>query len=91
MNIIVLEYKQRRLIVHSFIYYELNSNIWEDSQYDELALLLEAQKDTEQWKQSRFYSIFKDWDSSSGYPLIRRDLDDYYYYFRALGERLLNQ
>ena len=86
-----IEYLQRRLIVHSFIYYELNSNIWTDAQYDELALLIESKKDTKEYKASKFYPIFKDWDSSSGYPLIRKDLSDYYFYYRALGMRLLNE
>jgi hypothetical protein len=88
-----LERKQRQLIVHSFIYYELNDNIWTDSQYDVCALSIEEQKNTKLWKQSKFYSIFKDWDSSTGMSLIKgrsKEYVQYYTHFTNLAKELLH-
>ena len=85
-----LQYKQRQLIVHSFIYYELNDNIWTDNQYDGLALEIEAQKPFNTWKESKFYSIFKYWDSSTGISLVKHSEYEYYQHFRRLGQELIN-
>ena len=86
-----LEHKQRLLIVHSFIYYELNDNLWSDGQYDGLALQIEEQKDSDIWKQSKFYSIFKDWDSSTGMNLVKSEDYNYYQHFRSLANQLIHQ
>ena len=92
MTLQELERKQRQLIVHSFIYYELNDNIISDNVYDKLSLEVELRKDSDIWKQSKFYSIFKDWDSSSGYPLIKgrsKQYVQYYTHFTSLAKQLL--
>lgn len=61
---------QRQLIVHSFIYYRYNDNIWEDAQFDAASYRLVSLKDTDEFKQSQFYDIFKDFDGSTGYHLL---------------------
>ena len=92
-NLKQLEKQQRQLIVHSFIYYELNDSIWSDKKYDNLSLEIELRKDTDIWKQSKFYSVFKDWDSSTGMNLVKEPdsygRGDYYWHFRGLAEQLL--
>jgi NAD-dependent DNA ligase len=85
-----LERRQRQLIVHSFIYYELDDSIWTDNQYDGLALVLEEQKKLDIWKESKFYSIFKDWDSSTGISLVTKEDYQYYQHFRSLAIQLTN-
>lgn len=90
MKINELEKLQRQLIVHSFIYYDLNDNIWSDGQYDQCALLIEEQKYSDIWKQSKFYSIFKDWDSSTGMNLLKSEEYSYFQHFRSLAIQLTN-
>lgn len=92
MTLQELEHKQRQLIVHSFIYYELNDNIISDNVYDNLSLEVELRKDSDIWKQSKFYSVFKDWDSSTGMSLIKGRSKEYIQYtthFTNLAKDLL--
>jgi hypothetical protein len=60
---------QRWILVHSFIYYELNKNIVSDQMFDsnskQLVELQEA--DTKAFKQSRYYYAMKSFDGSSGF------------------------
>lgn len=62
--------KQRRLqmLVHSYIYYELDGNIIDDSTWDKWAMeLVELQtKYPKLSKKVIYYNQFKDWDGSSG-------------------------
>lgn len=62
--------KQRRLqmLVHSYIYYELDRNIIDDSTWDKWAMeLVELQtKYPKLSKKVIYYNQFKDWDGSSG-------------------------
>lgn len=86
-----LEMQQRQLIVHSFIYYVLDDNIWTDQQYDKLAIDIENQKDTKIFKESKFYSVFKDYTSATGVHLTHHGTygNDYYFHFLSLATRLI--
>lgn len=65
-----IERIQRQLILHSFIYYRFNTSIWTDEQFDKAAYLLVSLEHTEEFKTSKFYDVFKDWDGSTGYHLL---------------------
>lgn len=69
--------KQRRLqmLVHSCIYYEFNTSIITDKQFDTWAKeLVKLQKDyPEENRQVPWYEEFKDWDGTTGYHLPLRD------------------
>lgn len=68
--------KRRRLqiLVHSCIYYQLNSNIVSDEKFDEWAKELEKlMKENPGLYSDRFDYAFENWDSSSGYDLPYRD------------------
>lgn len=52
-------------MVHSFIYYELNTNIWSDDYWDEVAKELL----TLEQKGSAYEELFKDFDGSTGMQL----------------------
>ena len=56
------------MLVHSYIYYELNKNIVSDFVWAKWAKELEQlQKDyPEESKSVEYYEYFKDWDGSSG-------------------------
>lgn len=60
--------RRRQMLVHSYIYYELNDNIVSDDQWAKWAKELEQlQKDyPEESKAVEEYAQFKDWDGSSG-------------------------
>jgi len=91
VSIYELERRQRQLIVHSFLYYELNDNIWLDAQYDSLALEIEALKNTKIWKKSKFYKVFKNWTSATGISLIKGRSEqyiEYYSHFYFLAKQL---
>lgn len=62
--------KQRRLqmLVHSYIYYELDTNIVDDATWSRWAMeLVKLQKENPiTSKNVIYYEQFKDWDGSSG-------------------------
>lgn len=63
--------RQRQILVHSFLYYQLNTNIISDSTFDlwckELA---EAMRDNpEEAKETVYYEDFVGFDGSSGFDL----------------------
>jgi len=83
---------QRQLIVHSYIYYYLNDNLWDDHKYDTKSnQLVQLKHNNPEWINSQFSDIFKDFDGSTGYQLIRRDLEDYHDHFMRVSQQLLNK
>lgn len=60
--------RRRQMLVHSYIYYELNENIVSDAQWTKWAKELEQlQKDyPKESAEVEEYEQFKDWDGSSG-------------------------
>lgn len=75
---IVAKIKQRRLqmLVHSYIYYELNDNLISDETWARWAReLKELQDEYPEISRSVKYSrMFEDWDASTGYHL---DFDEW--------------
>jgi NAD-dependent DNA ligase adenylation domain len=63
--------RKRQILVHSFLYYQLNESIISDHTFDawcnELVKLLKDYP--EEAKQSIYYEEFKDFDGSSGFDL----------------------
>lgn len=70
-----IDFLQRFIIVHSYIYYELNSNVITDKEYDIKAReLVEYKNDyPELWKTSMYYEQFgDDYDGSTGFDLYHK-------------------
>ena len=63
-----IKQRRRQILVHSYIYYERDTNIVSDAKWAEWAKELEQlQKDyPEESKYVEYYDDFKDWDGSSG-------------------------
>lgn len=63
-----IKQRRRQMLVHSYIYYELNQNIVSDHKWSKWAKELEQlQKDyPEESKAVEEYEQFRDWDGSSG-------------------------
>ena len=73
-----VDYLQRYIIVHSYIYYEMNNNVISDTEYDkkskELLDLKNCYPDI--WKNSMYYKQFGDeYTGVTGFTLYH-DLDD---------------
>lgn len=73
-----IDFLQRYIIVHSYIYYELNDNVISDRQYDvkarELARLKNEYPDL--WRKSEYYKQFgDDYNGSTGFTFWY-DLDN---------------
>lgn len=67
-----IDYLQRFIIVHSYIYYELNRNVISDREYDIKSKELTKYKNDfpELWKTSEYYQQFgDDYDGSTGFTL----------------------
>lgn len=65
--------QQRRLqiLVHSVIYYKLNTSLIEDIQFDTWAHELRGlqKKYPKESEATRYYEYFKNWDGNTGYDL----------------------
>lgn len=74
-----IDFLQRFVIVHSYIYYELNNNVVSDKFYDEKSKELTKYKNEypELWKSSMYYKQFgDDYNGSTGFTLYH-DLDEH--------------
>jgi NAD-dependent DNA ligase adenylation domain len=78
--------RKRQILVHSFLYYQLNENVIPDYQYDmwckELADLLQEYPDSA--SESIYFKEFQGFDGSSGY-----DLPFHYPEIQSNGYRIL--
>lgn len=74
-----IDFLQRYIILHSYIYYELNENVISDKEYDQKAKELVKYKDDypELWKKSMYYKQFgDDYNGATGFTLYH-DLDEH--------------
>lgn len=64
-----IEYIQRRIIVYSIMYYELNDSCISDKDFDELSKqLVELKKaNPEEYKKTKYYYVLNDFDGSTGF------------------------
>lgn len=76
-----IEMLQRWILVHSFIYYELNKNIVSDQMYDSNSKQLVDLQNTniKAFKQSRYYYAMQEFDGSSGFGFTDK-LNEYDYH-----------
>lgn len=73
-----IDFLQRFILVHSYIYYELNNNVISDKYYDEKSKELTSLKIQYPylWKSSMYYKQFKDdYNGATGFTLFH-DLDE---------------
>lgn len=74
-----IDFLQRYIILHSYIYYECDNNIISDKQYDEKSRELTQYKNEypDLWKQSMYYKQFGDeYNGATGFTLYH-DLDEH--------------
>lgn len=88
-----IDFMQRVILLHSYIYYEHDKNIWTDKQFDSNAIqLVEMQAGkTEEWiKQKTQYGyVFYDFDGTTGFDLWGRLNKKDKQYLSNIAERML--
>lgn len=64
--------RERQLLVHSYIYYELNDSIISDSKWSEWGIELVHLRETypDIYNQSVYPEAFRNFDASTGFDLI---------------------
>lgn len=71
-----LNFLQRVILIHSYLYYEKNESVWTDSKYDETAKqLVDIQKEHDkQWivQHTQYGYCFYDFDGTTGFDLWDR-------------------
>lgn len=68
---------QRKILLHSILYYELDKTIISDQQFDKLCKkLLTGIKHTKDYQKSDYFYVFYDFDGSTGFDLYDRLEDD---------------
>ena len=74
-----INFLQRYIIVHSYIYYEMDDTVVSDMKYDAKSKELVRYKNRypDLWRNSEYYRQFgDDYNGSTGFTLFH-DLDDY--------------
>lgn len=71
-----ISFLQRVVLIHSYIYYELNNSIWSDKHFDEVAKQLTIMQNnySKSWikKHSQYGYAFMDFDGTTGFDLWER-------------------
>lgn len=85
--------KRRRLqlLVHSYIYYELDTNIISDETWDKWAkeLVYLQQHYPNESRQVRYYELFKTFDGNTGFDLAKNaDIDIISKAYYLLGRKI---
>lgn len=69
-----IELLQRWILVHSYIYYNLNKSIVSDEMFDKNSLQLYKLKlrYKQEYKQTKYYYAMKEYDGSSGFGIFEK-------------------
>jgi hypothetical protein len=60
---------RRQMLIHSYIYYTLDDNVWNDHKWQEVAFLLAELQKEWGWNVGFYDDIFQYWTGQSGYWL----------------------
>lgn len=65
---------QRHILVHSFLYYEMDTSVISDVEFDDISrqLVKMQNKFPEEAKRSQYWYVFSDFDGSTGFDLYHR-------------------
>lgn len=71
-----IDFLQRVILIHSYLYYQKDVSVWTDKHYDEIAKQLVSLQEvkTKEWiKQNTQYGyVFYDYDGTTGFDLWDR-------------------
>lgn len=93
-NITKVSYLQRRIIVHSIIYYELDNSVIADRQFDMLSnQLVEMQNElsSKEFKETTYYYALHDFDGTTGFHIANRLTNYDLKYLTNIAEHVLDR
>lgn len=69
-----IEYLERKLIIYCISYYELNDTLTDDNTYNIISKQLERyiNKYPKTFKKTKYYYVFKDFISSTGFDIVTK-------------------
>lgn len=70
-----ISYLQRRIIIYSIMYYELNESCVSDREYDSISkqlVELQNKADKKEFEESMYYYAMHDFDGSTGFDIPSR-------------------
>ena len=83
-----IDFLQRVILIHSYLYYEKDSALWTDKQYDEISnQLYKLQKRHKvDWikKKTQYGYVFFDYDGNTGFDLLSKLTQDDLYYIQCI-------
>ena len=68
-------YLQRMIIVHSILYYQMNTSVISDGRFDRLSkqlIGLRSQMTAEEYRRAEYYYCFQDFDGNTGFDLYNK-------------------
>ena len=90
-----IDFLQRVVLIHSYLYYEKSITIWLDKKYDEIAEQLTniQNKHSEEWikNKTQYGYVFYDFDGTTGFDLWYRLKNNDKKYINMLSETVLKQ
>lgn len=89
-----ISYLQRRVIVHSILYYELSSSVITDKQFDEISkqlVHLQRSVDQQEFEKSMYYYAMHDFDGSTGFDIPSRLTKHDREYCTIIAQQVLKQ
>lgn len=88
-----ISYLQRRIIIYSIMYYEMNESCISDKQYDAISqqlVHLQRSVDPEEFRKTEYYYAMHDFDGSTGFDIYGRLNGRDKIYLTDLARRILN-
>ena len=90
-----VDFLQRVILIHSYLYYEADNSVWTDKKYDEVAKQLTniQNKHTKSWiKQTTQYGYcFYDFDGTTGFDLWSRLKEEDRPLIKAIAEHIIGE
>jgi len=78
---------QRKILIHSILYYEMNKTILTDAEFDKMCRkLLIGKEHTKNYHKTDYFYVFYDFDGSTGFDLYDRLEDDDKEYLTHLAQ-----
>lgn len=90
-----LNFLQRVILIHSYLYYEKDNSIWSDKKYDEVARQLTniQEEYTTKWikNKTQYGYCFYDFDGTTGFDLWDRLNEKDRQFIKNIAERIVEK
>lgn len=88
-----VDFLQRVILIHSYLYYEADNSVWSDKKYDEVAKQLTniQNKHTTKWikNNTQYGYCFHDFDGTTGFDLWDRLKEKDRQMIKGIAERIV--